>query len=267
MYHTLHPVVSEGVSRPSSIQYECEVLSMIGKYFKDFDKKILKIKKPVAGAQEGKGKTVTRASVDLRMMKESLSKIVPSRLKVDSVKPIDSSGFSPEGVDLVVYEEYCQDMLELMGGHVPSELLYGMFHIVPNLAKESLTEVLNKVATAKKLNMYAALPEEEGTMSHIPSFIIAASSKYQFSELKNDIINYYLSKNTGYRHELDILMIMHKGIVVKNWREKRSFIALETKEDTFMWFFILMNEYLDQKKETAIDFRNYVKKDVIYNEY
>ena len=62
-------------------------------------------------------------------------------------------------------------------------------------------------------------------------------------------------------------MILHKGIVVKNWREKRSFIALETNEDTFMWFFILMNEYLDVKKEHNIDFRKYVKKEVVYNEY
>ena len=62
-------------------------------------------------------------------------------------------------------------------------------------------------------------------------------------------------------------MILHKGIVVKNWRERRSFIALETKEDTFMWFFILMNEYLDVKREQNIDFRKYVKKEVVYNEY
>ena len=241
---------------------------MIDKYFKDFDKRIIKTKKPAAdAAHEGKGKATTRASVDARMLKENLTRIIPARLKIDSVKPIDSSGFSPEGVDLVVYDEFCPDIVELMGGYVPYELLYGMFHIVPELKKESLNEVLNKVSTAKKLNMYAASPDEEGAMAHIPSFVVAASTKYQFNELKNDIINYYLSKNTEYRHELDILMIMHKGIVVKNWREKRSFIALETKEDTFMWFFILMNEYLDQKKETAIDFRNYVKKEVVYNEY
>jgi len=249
------------------IKNEFEVSPMIGKYFKDFDKKILKIKKPATGAHETKGKTATRASVDMRMMKDSLSRIIPSRLTIDSVKPVDSSGFSPDGVDLIVYDEYCPDIVELMGGHVPYELLYGMFHVVPNLTKESLTEVLGRVAVAKKLNMYASIPEEEETMAHVPSFVVAASSKYHFSDLKNDIINYYLSKNTEYQHEIDILMIMHKGIVVKNWREKRSFIALETKEDTFMWFFILMNEYLDQKKKTVIDFRNYVKKEVIYNEY
>jgi hypothetical protein len=238
---------------------------MIGKYFKDFDKKIIKIKKPAEGAHGAK-KGPARGSVDMRMLKESLSKIMPSALKIDSIKPIDSSGFSPDGIDFIVYDQYCPDIIDLMGGYVPYELLYGMFHVVPNLDKESLAEVLNKIATAKKLNMYASATDDE-TRTHIPSFIIAASSKYKFNELKNDIINYYLSKNIEYQFEMDILMIMHKGIVVKNWREKRSFIALETSDDTFMWFFILMNEYLELKKERTIDFRNYVKKEVIYNEY
>jgi len=127
-------------------------------------------------------------------------------------------------------------------------------------------EALSRIATAKKLNMYAAASEEEERI-HIPSFLVVSSTKYEFPELKNDIINFYLSKNIEYQYELDILMVMNRGIVVKNWREKRSFIALETKEDTFMWFFILMNEYLDLKKDRAIDFRNYVKKEIIYSEY
>ncbi|HQL83945.1 MAG TPA: hypothetical protein PK307_17225, partial [Spirochaetota bacterium] len=144
--------------------------------------------------------------------------------------------------------------------------VYGMFHLVQDLDKEVLIDVLGKTATAKKLNMFA-LNQEGDERIHIPSFTVAASSKYQFIELKNDIINYYLAKNIEYQYEIDILMILHKGIVVKNWREKRSFIALETNEDTFMWFFILMNEYLDARREPNIDFRKYVKKEVVYNEY
>jgi hypothetical protein len=239
---------------------------MIAKYFKDFDKRIIKKKKAGVKTDEKKGKVSHKASVDLRMLKENLSRIIPSNLRIDSVRPIDTAGFSPDGVDLVAYDPYCPDILDLMGGYVPYELVYGLFHIVQDLNKGTLIEVLNKIATAKKLNMFAASPEDE-EKPHIPSFVIASSTKYQFSELKNDIINYYLSKNIEYQYELDILMILHKGIVVKNWREKRSFIALETNEDTFLWFFILMNEYLDLKKERTIDFRKYIKKEVIYNEY
>jgi hypothetical protein len=239
---------------------------MIAKYFKDFDKRIIKKKKAGVKTGEKKGKAPARASVDLRLLKEHLSRVIPSNLKIDSVRPIDTAGFSPDGVDLVVYDTFCQDIIDIMGGYVPYELVYGVFHVIQDLNKDCLIDVLNKISTAKKLNMYAAGPEE-GEKTHIPSFVIASSTKYQLNELKNDIINYYLSKNIEHQYELDILMIMHKGIVVKNWREKRSFIALETNEDTFMWFFILMNEYLDMKKDRTIDFRKYIKKEVVYNEY
>lgn len=238
---------------------------MILKYFKDFDKKLVR-KKAADDETPAKGKGSSRGAIDLHHLQESLSRIIPSHLKVGPVKPIDSSGFSPDGADLVIYDEYCPDIVNIMGGYVPFELLYGMVHVVQTLNRDSLVEALGKIAAAKKLNMFAAGSEEEETL-HIPSFIVVSSTKYEFQELKNDIINYYLSKNIEYKYELDILMVLHKGIVVKNWREKRSFIALETNEDTFMWFFILMNEYLDMKKDRAIDFRNYVKKEIVYNEF
>ncbi len=244
------------------------VVAMISKFFKDYDKKLYK--KKAADEAEGdhehrKGKGA-KGALDIHLLQNNLSGIIPSNLKIAPVKPIDSAGFSPDGADLVIYDEYCRDIVDVMGGYVPYELVYGLVHVVQTLNKDSLIEVLSKIATAKKLNMYAA-PAEEVERAHIPSFVVVSSTKYEFQELKNDIINFYLSKNIEYQYEVDILMVMHKGIVVKNWREKRSFIALETNEDTFMWFFILMNEYLDMKKDRSIDFRNYVKKEVIYNEY
>lgn len=240
---------------------------MIAKYFKDYDKHVIKKKKASPKAPGKKGKSATGGAIDIKSLKQRLSGIIPSFLTIDAVKAIDSTGFSPEGVDLVAYREYCPDIIDILGGYVPYELIHGLYHVVQDLDRDSLLEVLGKISTAKKLNMYAAEQVEEDAPGAIPSFIIAASSKYQFIELKNDIINYYLSKNVDYRHELDILVILNKGIVVKNWREKRSFIALETKEDTFLWFFILMNEYLDVKNLQDVDFRKYVKKEIRYNEY
>ena len=241
---------------------------MIDKYFKDFDKKIIAKSKTAAkdSSKKGDAKSGAGKTIDLKMLKEALSGIIPVGLIVESVKPIDSTGFSPECVDLVAYKEYCPDIIKLMDGYVPCELIYGLYHIIQNFNKDSLVDILNKVITAKKLNRYSANPDEM-QQNHIPSFVIAASTNYQFNDLKNDIVNYYLSKNIEYQFEIDILVILQKGIVVKNWREKRSFIALETKEDTTMWFYILMNEYLDVNKDITVDFRKYIAKDVVYNEY
>ena len=64
-----------------------------------------------------------------------------------------------------------------------------------------------------------------------------------------------------------IIVILNTGIIIKNWREKRSYIALETGKDTLMWFFILMCEYLDTEKEIEFDLRNYVQHREEYKEY
>jgi hypothetical protein len=239
---------------------------MLEKYFKDFDKIILKKGKTAAQAGKGEKKSGAKAEIDIHKLKEVLSLIIPSQLTIESAKPVDASGFSPEGVDLIAYKKYVPDIMNLMDGYIPCELIYGMFHVIQNLTGDSLGEVLNKIATAKKINSFVATPEEVQKV-HIPSFGIVANTSYQFPELKNDIIDYYLSKNLEYQYEIDILVLLKKGIVVKNWREKRSFIALETKEDTNLWFYVLMNEYLDINNEAPVDFRRYVKTDVIYNEY
>ena len=252
---------------------------MLAEYFKNFEKKILKSTK-AAKAEPGKkaaGKTRDAAKIkpakqsssskiDLNALKEQVNSIIPSYLTVDSVRPIDSSGFSPEGADLVAFKGYCRDIMKLMGGYVPCELVYGTFHIVGELDRNTLHEVLNRIISVKKLNMFAQ--EDEGDeKKHIPSFIIATGMSYTFMELKNDIINYYMSKGIDYSQELDLLAVLGRGIIVKNWREKRNFIAIESKDDTCMWFCILMNEYLDIDEKSSMDLRKYIKNDTVYKEY
>jgi hypothetical protein len=76
-----------------------------------------------------------------------------------------------------------------------------------------------------------------------------------------------MAKSIDNRLEVDIVVVLNKGIIVKDWKEKRSYIGLETNEDTMYWFFILMNEYLDIEKNIELDFRNYIMKNVTYNQY
>jgi hypothetical protein len=240
---------------------------MIDSYFKDFEKNI--VKKGRAGAKPSKGKAGSKrgskTTIDTGLLKEALTPLIPLDLTIEAVRPVDSGGFSPEGVDLVAYRKYCPDIIGIMGGFIPGELIYGFYHIVQELNKDSLEKVLDTIAKAKRLNMFTEA-DEVGAVP-IPSFVVAANTRYKFSDLKNDITNYYMTKSIEHQYELDILMVLRKGVVVKNWREKRSFIALETMEDTAMWFYILMNEYLDAERVIDIDFRKYVRKDVIYNEY
>jgi len=194
-----------------------------------------------------------------------LEGMVPSGLAIDRGRPINTGGFSPEGSDLLIYRRYCRDILPIMNGYVPYELLQGTVFVIPSLTKATLVETLNRVATVKKINRFAEQSESEALI--IPSFIIAGESDYDPMDLKNDVINYYMAKSVDHACEIDILLVLNRCLLMKNWREKRSFIGLETADQSLMWFFILMNEYLEGVDEREMDFRGYIRQSVVYREF
>jgi len=242
-------------------------MMMLKNYFIDFNKKIIK-KAASAKTATGKGKGAVKkgtVNIDVAAFIEKLDGIIPQKLRVDSLKPVDSSGFSPEGADIIAYKEYCRDIDKVMNGYIPYELIHGAFFMVNDLTKSSLADVFVRVATVKKINHFT---EEAGSFS-IPSFVIAGNNpEYTLPELKNDIMNYYMSKNVSAESEFEIMMIHNSGLLIKDWHKgDHRFIGLETGEDTMMWFFILMNEYLDVEREDVFDIRKYVRTEKAYNEF
>ena len=134
---------------------------MISKYFREFDRKVLRRKKTDEPEVPGKGKVSPRVALDLEQVRDTLAGIIPSHLTIEAAKPIDSAGFSPDGIDLIAYQKYYPDIVNILGGYVPYELVYGTYHLVQDLDKEALIDVLGRTATAKKLNMFAMNPEGE----------------------------------------------------------------------------------------------------------
>ncbi|MCP4137629.1 MAG: hypothetical protein GY754_42070 [bacterium] len=250
---------------------------MLSKYFTDLQSKLVKKK---ATAKKSAAKTASKKTskgpakikADLKLLTEKLSNIIPAHLAVEAAKPIDASGFSPEGADLIVYRPYCNDLVQIMGGYIPCELIYGTIHVVSELDKTSLADVINKVATVKKLDKFSQaeqFDEDEMDFQSLvkPAIIIAYNTDYSMLDLKNDIVNYYMAKGIEHELEFDLLIILNKGIYVKEWKEKRSFYGFETGPDSMMWSFILINEYIDVKREDEIDYRKYVRSDEVYKEY
>ncbi|TAL37107.1 MAG: hypothetical protein EPN93_06700 [Spirochaetes bacterium] len=242
---------------------------MFSKYFEELEQKLVKApsgkKAPAA-----KGKTARQVKSPAARQPSpaeilhAIEGIIPSRLKAGALRMIDQSGYAPEGIDFVVYKELCRDMESLMGGFVPSELVYASCIIAPPLNHDNLKMVLGRVIQAKKVNRYT---ETESDKNLVPAFVIAQGTDIPLPDMKKALLDYYMSHSVDYDFEFDILMVLGKGLVIKDWREKRSFIALETGRDTLMWFFILMNEYLDVEKNTELDLRAYVKRTEKYNEY
>lgn len=240
---------------------------MFNNYFVNMEKKILKrvktTKTKESKSKEG-AKSKEKALTNYDELKKTIYNMIPSNLILDSIRFIDPSGYSPEGVDFIVYKEFCRDIVNIMGGFIPSELVYGTYYISTNLNKKGLNDILRRVVQAKKINRYT---EKEKQSLLIPAFVIAYDTDYTFPDLKNSILDFYTSMSIDHDFEVDIIAILSKGIVIKNWRDKRNFIALETENDTLMWFFVLMNEYLNVEREDDLDLRDYVRHNEKYNEY
>jgi hypothetical protein len=251
--------------------------AMFSKYFEDLGNELIKAAKapkPKKSAKtdgavqkEGVKKPSSQKKrssvVDQAKIKEVLEKLIPSNLAVNPVVMTDAGGYRPEGVDYVIYKEMFRNIDVMMGGAVPSELVYGAVFICETLNRATLFDVLTRVANTKKLNMYTDIESES---VFIPAFILSLDMDITYPELQQMILDFYTKNALDNHFEFDIIGIINQGVVIKDWREKRSFKALDTGKDTMKWFFILMNEYLDVEKG-ALDFRNYVSETRTYDEY
>ncbi len=245
---------------------------MFSKYFQTLEKRLSK--KPAASKKgkakketPGKGSKAIKTAapvVDIDAFKDDLNKIIPSRLKIDALKMVDPSGYCPEDVDLIAYKELYRDISGIMDGFIPCELVYGTFHITSMLNKESLNRMLRSVIQAKKINRFT---ERAENVSVIPAFVIAYDTDFKIPDLKSVLLENYMSMSIDNVSEIDIIVVLNKGLLIKDWRDKRTYVGLETGKDTLMWFFILMNEYLEVEKDTEFDPRNYVKHTEKYTEY
>ncbi len=246
---------------------------MFSKYFDNLEKDLLKKSAPSAKGKPAQGKatapkkgkaSVKTAAPDIDGLMHIIDKLIPSRLVLDKLRMIDVSGYSPEGADFIAFREMYRGIRDIMGGFIPPELVYGTFFVAPELTRENISEVLNRVVQVKKTNRFT---DEQEDVPIIPSFIISYGMNMDFPQLKNTVMDYYVSRTVEHFLEFDILLILNRGLVVKNWREKRNFIALETGKDSLMWFFILMNEYLDVDQGKELDLRSYIKYTEKYREY
>lgn len=242
---------------------------MLAKYFETLQKQLIK-KKTIKGTlakttSSKKAAEKTALVINRDDVIKAFSGIVPSHLTVAVAAPVDENRFAPDESDFLIFKNYCQNMTAILGGYVPLELVYASCYIAPTLNKKTLFETLGRVASVKKISVYSDVTDQQEF--RIPAFIITGDEGYHLRDVKNDILNYYDSKNIDAECEFEILAVLNRGLIVKNWRERRSFIALETGSETLMWLFVLMNEYLDVKRDVEIDFRKYIKTEKNYEEY
>jgi hypothetical protein len=253
---------------------------MFSAYFEELEKKLIKKYKTTGKttAQRKSAKTA-KATKAVKTVKASTQK-ANKQQTIDVMEAIDNcispqlvclqknimddSGYMIDTTDFCVAENIFKDMSNIYDATIPAEIVRGSFHLCPEINRKNLLDVLVRVAHTKKIDQYSENQEEPGFIS---SFIIGFNSIYTLAELKKSILEIYSKENVDPKFEFDVMIVLGEGVVIKDWRDRRSYIALETRNDSLKWFFILMNEYLEIEKTKKLDLRSYVKEKKHYTEY
>ena len=102
------------------------------------------------------------------------------------------------------------------------------------------------------------------------SILFAYESKDDIPQIKEKLLRSIsgMSKESqGLKHHfVDIICVLNQGLLLRDWENKGQYRGIITKEDTLMWFYILLLEYLDIEKEYKITLRDYVKNRKEYKE-
>ena len=168
--------------------------------------------------------------------------------------------------DLLLYKSLCANYLSMTGGYVLSEDIYAAFTVESSYKQQALGAHLSLTRALKSLYISQ---KEEAAQAIIPlySIFFAYASQNSLLAIKQYLLKYLEQKEIPINQQLDMICILGKGIIIKDWENQGRYRGLETGRDTLMWFYIILMEYLDRGgDEYSLPLRDYVKSGSAYKE-
>ncbi|MCS7204304.1 MAG: hypothetical protein NZ853_01255 [Leptospiraceae bacterium] len=162
-----------------------------------------------------------------------------------------------KNVDLIIYKKWTKSLLKLSGGYILVDHIYAFLSIEQELSTDSLIQHIEMTNSIK--TMYAMDYElDESRIIPVYSILFAYKSRIPLLSHKLTLINASHEKEIPPTKEVDLICVLDQGVIIKDW-EMGIFKIIETKEDTLMWFYIMLIEYLDRDNEIKVDLRRYIR--------
>ncbi len=204
---------------------------------------------------------------DIRLFKEFYDFIkdhIPIGFSLAMGKIRNRTHVLNKNCDLIIYKKWCKNFLKLTQGFVLVDQIYSFISIENELSTENLIKHIDLTQSIK--TMYAmdySITDER--ILPIYSVLFAYKSRIPLLSHKLTLIHTSQEKEIPINYEVDMVCILDQGIIIKDW-EQSTFKVIETNEDTLMWFYILLIEFLDRENELKIDLRSYIKEQKEYIE-
>ena len=160
--------------------------------------------------------------------------------------------------DALIYKKWCAQYLGMTGGYVLTEDIYAVLSIETSYKQQALSTHIGLTRALKSLYISQ---REEAAQSIVPlySIFFAYESSISLLALKQQLLKYLEQKEVPLNQQLDLICILGKGLLIKDWEAGGNYRGLQTGSDTLMWFYVILMEYLDRGGEVLLPLRDYIK--------
>ncbi len=217
-------------------------------------------KKTAGGAKKGKE---LKAFIDFYTF---LKNHIPANFSISSGKVRNKKHLLNRSCDVLIYNKWVPKLLDMTGGYVLSETLYTVMSLERKLTD---TSILNHAVLTNALKtLYTGdLDTPESQIIPMYSILFAYDSDATLRNLKQSLKESSLEKEIPLNRQVDMICVLNRGLIIKDWEEGGDYKVVETGKDTLMWFYILLLEYLDRDGKVGLDVREYINNGEEYKEY
>lgn len=168
--------------------------------------------------------------------------------------------------DVLVYKKWAPKLLEMTGGYVLADALHAFITLESELSPQALATHANLTRALKTLYAGEEGPDQNGIIP-MYSILFAYGAGQSLAMLKKGLRDFTAEKDIALNLEPDLIVVLGKGLIIKDWESGGDYRIIETGEDTLMWFYILFIEYIDRDERLNLNLRDYVKTSKEYREY
>lgn len=191
---------------------------------------------------------------------------IPSHFAVSNGKVRNKKHVLNKNCDLLIYHKWVPKVMDMMGGYVLSDFLYTSMSIESVVDQDGIAQ--HAVLTNALKTLYAGdLDTPENKIVPMYSILFGYHTDLTLRSIRTALGEVSVEKEIPVNHQIDMVCILDRGIIIKDWESGGEYKIVETDSDTLMWFYILILEYLDRDGKVGFDIRDYIKVSREYKEY
>lgn len=180
-----------------------------------------------------------------------LKKHLPSRYRVSRAKVLDCTGSTSDLIDLVIFDQHYTPLLFNEAGSVliPSESVYAVLEVKPNLDRENLEYAMAKAESVRRLKRTSSPMVNAGkkVRARTPPRILAgflclgSSWKPPFGQPFRSCL-----RSSSENGRIDLGCVLNHGSFEAVYQGGHASVTLSRKDTTLVFFFLRLLHRLQQ---------------------